>query len=154
MNPKDKAAINRLDLSLFPDTAVIYGALGMVEGDCKYGGFNYRVGGVLASVYVAALRRHVSKWFNGEWKDSKTHVPHLGSAIACLGILVDAIECGVLKDDRPPKVDLNKLLTRFQKRVKHLRQIFPNSPSRFTEEDLHETSKSNRRRSTSQIRLR
>ena len=132
-NPKDRAANHRLDLSLFPTTALAYGALAMTEGDSKYGGYNYRVGGVLASVYVAALFRHVSKWYNGELADPKTKVPHLASAIACLAVLVDAIEVGVLKDDRPPKVDMGKLLNEFEKIVEHLHEIFPDGPERFTE---------------------
>ena len=132
-NPKDRMATNRLDLSLFPDTAICYGALGMTEGDSKYGGFNYRVGGVLASVYYAAARRHLAKWFNGEWADKKTRVPHLGSAIACIAILIDAVECNVLRDDRPPKADLDKLLSDAEALVLHLHTSFPNGPARYTE---------------------
>jgi hypothetical protein len=132
-NPKDRIATNRLDLSLFPDTAVIYGALGMTEGDCKYGGYNYRVAGVLASVYYAAARRHLSKWFNGQDIDPKTKVPHLASALSCLAVLVDAIECNALKDDRPPRVDLDALLTKLEENVEHLHKTFPGGPERFVE---------------------
>ena len=132
-NPKDRLATNRLDLSLFPDTAVAYGALGMTEGDSKYGGYNYRVGGVLASVYYAASRRHLAKWFSGEWADRKTNVPHLASALACVAILIDAVECKVLRDDRPPKADLDRLLVMSEQLVKHLHEIFPGGPARFTE---------------------
>ena len=139
-NPKDRAATNRLDLSLFPATARAYGALGMVEGDCKYGGYNYRVGGVLASVYYAAAGRHLDKWFNGEECDFKSGVPHLASAIACIAVLVDAVECGVLKDDRPPSVDMADLLNRFEQKVKHLHAIFPDGPNRFTEATCHTDS--------------
>lgn len=132
-NPKDRAATSRLDLSLFPDTAIAYGALAMTEGDCKYGGYNYRVGGVLASVYYAACRRHLGKWFNGEWADPKTQVPHLANAIACLAVLIDAVVAGVLKDDRPPQADLAGLLAHFEREVKHLQTIFPDGPPRYTE---------------------
>jgi len=132
-NPKDRTATNRLDLSLFPATAEAYGALAMAEGDAKYGGYNYRISGVLASVYRAACKRHLDKWFNGEDEDPKTGVPHLANAIACLAVLVDAIEAGVLKDDRPPKVDVAGLLDRFEAKVKHLHALFPNGPDRFTE---------------------
>lgn len=132
-NPKDRLATSRLDLSLFPDTAVAYGALGMTEGDSKYGGYNYRVGGVLASVYVAATRRHLGKWFNGENYDAKTRVHHLASAISCIAILIDAIECGALRDDRPPSVSLTRLLTEAEGIVSHLHTIFPNGIPRYTE---------------------
>ena len=90
-NPKDRIATTRLDLSLFPMTAVVYGALAFVEGDLKYGGFNWRVAGVSVSTYVAALLRHVSKWYNGELEDNVTGVPHLASAIACLSVIIVVI---------------------------------------------------------------
>jgi len=132
-NPKDRAATTRLDLTLFPMTAVAYGALAMTEGDLKYGGYNFRVAGVLASVYVAALLRHVYKWYNGEWADPATRVPHLANALACLAVLIDAHEAGVLKDDRPPKADMDKLLASFQGIVGHLQKMFPDGPDRYTE---------------------
>lgn len=131
-NPKDRAATSRLDLTVFPDTAVAYGALALTEGDLKYGAYNFRVAGVLASIYVAALNRHVAKWFNGEDEDPKTGVPHLANAIACLGVLIDAIVAGKLKDDRPPKSDVAGLLASFEEKVKHLQELFPNPPGRYT----------------------
>lgn len=134
-NPKDRAATHRLDLSLFPDTAIAYGALAMTEGDCKYGGYNYREGGVHVSTYVAALDRHMAKYYNGEWEDPKTFVPHLASAMACLAVLIDGHEAGVLVDDRPPVagVRMESLLKRFEVLSEHLHKIFPDGPKRFTE---------------------
>ncbi len=137
-NPKDGAATSRLDLSLFPDTALAYGALALTEGDLKYGGYNWRIAGVKASVYVAALRRHLAKWWNGEEEDPKTGVPHLASVLACVAILVDAGEMGMLKDDRPPKAPVGYLLEEFEKKVKQLQGMFPNGPRRFTAFDTEE----------------
>lgn len=133
-NPKDRAATNRLDLTLFPDSAVAYGALAMSEGDFKYGGYNFRVVGVKSSVYVAACRRHLAKWFNGEEEDPQTGVPHLANAIACLAVLVDSLEHGNLNDDRPPTQDVAGLLKRFEEKVQHLRSTFEKdgSPARCT----------------------
>lgn len=135
-NPKDRAATHRLDMSLFPDTARAYGALAMTEGDCKYGGYNYRIGGVAASTYRAALDRHMMKYYNGEWADPKTGVPHLASALACVAVMIDAHECGVLIDDRPPRVNLARLLTDYEGRVRHLHETFPNGPPRYTQEQF------------------
>jgi hypothetical protein len=132
-NAKDRVATTRLDLSLFPDTAVAYGALGMTEGHLKYGAYNYRPGGVLVSIYIAAMRRHIAKYLNGEWADQKTRVPHLGSALACIAIMIDAHECGVLKDDRPPQVDMPRLFNESQEIVEHLVELFPEGPGRYTE---------------------
>lgn len=131
-NPKDRAATDRLDLSLFPDSAVAYGALAMVEGDSKYGGYNYRVSGVLASIYIAALRRHIAKWWNGEEIDPKTQVPHLANAIACLAVIIDAKEHGVLKDDRPPEQNMEEIFAKFEGISHHLHELFNTSPGRFT----------------------
>lgn len=132
-NPKDKVATTRLDLSLFPATAKAYGALAMTEGDLKYGGYNYRTAGVKASVYYAAANRHLDKWFNGEWADQKTEVPHLASALACIGVLIDAIECGKMNDDRPPRFDMSALFDTMEKKVANLQKLCPIGPSRHTE---------------------
>ena len=132
-NPKDRMATTRLDLSLFPATARAYGALAMTEGDCKYGGYNYRDAGVRASVYYAAANRHLDKWFNGDWVDSKTGVPHLASALACIGVLIDAIECDKINDDRPPMCDMTDLLERMEQKVARLQGLFPDGPDRHTE---------------------
>lgn len=133
-NPKDSAATDRLDLTLFPDTAVAYGALAFTEGDLKYGAYNWRVAGVAASVYVAALRRHVAKWYNGEDFDPDTGVPHLANAIACIAVLIDAGECGCLNDDRPPRhPSPASLFERMRQRVRDLQGKFINGPGRYTE---------------------
>lgn len=134
-NPKDAAATDRLDISVWPETASAYGALAMTEGDYKYGAYNYRVAGVQASVYISALRRHLAKWYNGEDVDSKTCVPHLANAIACLGVLIDAMEADALIDDRPPKIEIGKMFERMQEHVRALQKVFPpkNGPGRFTE---------------------
>lgn len=131
-NPKDAAATNRLDLSLFPATARAYGALAMVEGDQKYGGYNYRAAGVNASIYYAAAGRHLDKWYNGEECDPITNIPHLANAIACIAVLIDGIEMGNWTDDRPPRLDLNKLLSDFEKRVAKVKEVFPRRTERFT----------------------
>ena len=141
-NPKDTAAAGtRVDLSLFPHTAVVYGALAMTEGHLKYGAYNWRVAGVKASVYLAALRRHLAKWEAGEDCDQKTKVPHLANAMSCLAIAIDATECGMLIDDRPPRVpDIAELFDWAEDITKHLHTVFPpeNSPGRYTQEGIRE----------------
>ncbi|MCI0565182.1 MAG: DUF5664 domain-containing protein, partial [Nitrososphaera sp.] len=107
LNPKDNAASSRLDMSLFPDTAHVWGALAMTEGDLKYGGYNWRESAILASVYYAAVKRHLAKWYNGEEIDEITKIPHLASALACIAICIDASLRGHLTDDRPPRLDVS-----------------------------------------------
>lgn len=131
-NPKDAAATNRLDLSLFPATARAYGTLGLQEGDFKYGGFNYRVAGINASIYYSAINRHLDKWYNGEEFDPKTGVPHLANALAGLAVLIDGIEVGNWTDDRPPRADVAGLLDKFEQKVAALREKFPRRQARYT----------------------
>lgn len=130
-NPKDAVATNRLDLSLVPSSAVAYIALALTEGEAKYGGYNWRVAGVRASVYVAACKRHLAKWFDGEECDPVSKVPHLANALACLAVLVDSKEAGNLKDDRPPPAETGALLSWAEGVVKHLRALYPDGPGRY-----------------------
>ena len=67
---------------------------------------------------------------NGEEADPKTNVPHLASVLACISILVDAKEMGMLTDDRPPAADMERILQDFEQRTKHLQTIFPRQVAR------------------------
>lgn len=101
-NPKDTIGSTKLDMGLVPDTAVASMALAFTEGALKYGRYNWRIAGVRASIYHAAARRHLAKWWNGEQCDQSTGVPHLASVMACCAILLDAASMGKISDDRPP----------------------------------------------------
>lgn len=133
-NPKDRQAVSKVDLSLLPEIAIIWGNLAMCEGNYKYGAYNFRATGVKSSVYISALRRHLGKYLEGEWADRKTRVPHLGSIIACAAILADAHASGLLDDDRPLAVDMESIYDEAEQITKHLQQVFPNPPGRFTEQ--------------------
>lgn len=119
-NPKDIAASGRLPLNLVPDTLGIYAAMALAEGDSKYLGYNFRVAGVRVMVYVAALRRHLMKYVNGEWNDEKTGVPHLASVAACVAILIDGHVVGNIVDDRPPGVDLSDCIEEAERVIAHV----------------------------------
>lgn len=99
-NPKDLVGINKAPLHLFPTTARMYGCLAFLEGALKYGRTNYRVSGVKASIYYDALNRHMDSWFEGEDIDEESGLPHLAKAIACIAILIEAVEAKNLNDDR------------------------------------------------------
>ena len=99
-NPKDAIGSDKLPLHLWPETATATGCLGLLEGALKYGRSNWRETGVRASIYVDALRRHVAAWFEGEDDDPDSGMPHLGHALACLAIIIDAQAAGRLNDDR------------------------------------------------------
>lgn len=134
-NPKDRTATDRLDLSIVPDSAVAYLALAFTEGDFKYGGYNWRHAGVSANIYVAACRRHLAKWYNGEENDPATGIPHLASAMACIAVIVDSHIYGNLNDNRPPKAPIAELLAGFEKRVGELRKLIPSQAKRYVSKD-------------------
>lgn len=119
-NPKDAAATGRLPLHLVPDTLGIFAAIALAEGDSKYIAFNFRVAGIRASVYIAALRRHLMRYVNGEWADKKTGVPHLASVAACTSILIDGHVVGNIVDDRPPGVDLDDCIEEAERVIAHV----------------------------------
>lgn len=125
-NPKDAAGSSRLPLHLVPDTLNIFAAMAMAEGDSKYIGYNFRVAGVRVMVYVAALRRHLMRYVNGEWADKKTGVPHLGSVAACTAILIDGHVVGNIVDDRPPGVDLGDSIEEAERIIRHVYEMNKN----------------------------
>lgn len=123
-NPKDLIGASKLPLHLWPETATAYGCLGLLDGALKYGRGNFRAVGVRSSIYYDAARRHLNAWFEGQDNDLDSGLPHLSHALACLAILVDAIEANKLNDDRQyPGGYLNtvKKLTPHVERLKQLR---------------------------------
>lgn len=115
-NPKDRLGIKKVQLNLVPPASVIYQALAMEDGARKYGPFNWRDKKVIASIYVAAAQRHILAWLDGEENAADSGKPHLGHALACLGIIVDAKETGNLVDDRPTAGACSALIARFEKK--------------------------------------
>lgn len=132
-NPKDAIASNKAQLHLVPDSLNVYASLSFTEGAAKYGAYNWRVAGVRASVYKSAAERHLSKYWNGEWADPYTGVPHLASVIACCAIILDAGLCDKLTDDRPPKADISGLMDEVEDMVAHIRETFAyKNPHHYT----------------------
>lgn len=132
-NPKDAIGTDKLPLELVPDVIPAYAALGFLEGATKYGRFNWRAAGVRSSIYVAAARRHLSKWWNGEDADPTTQVPHLASVLACIGIILDADASGKLTDDRPPKQDMGRIIEELEKLVPKLKALHADkTPHQYT----------------------
>lgn len=134
-NPKDSAAVDRIDMSLIPETALIELALAMYEGSLKYGAYNWRVAGVRTSIYMGAQRRHYAKYQNGQGRDPVTGVHELASIMACCSILIDAEYMGNMVDDRPPMVDVPGLLEKMRERISALQKLHPEGKERYTELD-------------------
>jgi len=102
-NPKDKMGIKKVPLSTVPEPVIAEVGLALFEGARKYGRHNYRVSGILASVYYDALRRHIGAWWEGEDIDRDSQLSHVTKAISSLVVLRDAMMNDMWVDDRPPK---------------------------------------------------
>lgn len=123
-NPKDVIGSSKLPLHLVPAVITAYACLAFLEGALKYGVSNWRAAGVRSSIYFAATLRHLWKWWNGEEADPKTNVPHLASAIACIGIILDARVVKKLNDDRPPAVPMGDVMDQLGELVDKLKTLF------------------------------
>lgn len=110
VNPKDLIGVNKINFFLLPPVALAHASHAMMDGAAKYGPYNWRTKPVLASVYIAAADRHIKCWQEKEEKSKDSGVHHLGHAISCLAILLDAQASGNLKDDRHAGCNFSSIL--------------------------------------------
>jgi hypothetical protein len=102
-NPKDLIGVKKVPtLSVIPTAALVHMGRAMENGAEKYGPFNWRQHPVQSGIYVDACLRHLMAWMDGEEDADDSGVHHLGHAMACLGIVLDAQECDALIDQRVP----------------------------------------------------
>ena len=116
-NPKTRFGLTKPNIFLVPASSIIYQALAMGNGATKYGPYNWRGNQVSASVYIAAAYRHMMAWVDGEECADDSGFPHIGHALACLGIIADAIETGNLIDDRPKASNTSALITKWTRPI-------------------------------------
>lgn len=115
-NPKDLLGVAKPQIDLIPPASMIYQALAMGLGASKYGPFNWRSKKVKMSIYIAAAMRHLLSVLDGQDDDEESNAPHIGHALACLGILADAKETGNLIDDRPVKGVAAELIKKYTRK--------------------------------------
>jgi hypothetical protein len=134
-NPKDIVGSDKLPLHLVPDTMMVMASIAFLNGGLKYGRSNWRNAGVRASIYKDAAMRHIMAWFEGEEVDEEG-VPHLSSALACLGIIVDARAAGKLNDDRNFAGGYRRLATELTPHVARLKALHAGrDPKHYTIQD-------------------
>lgn len=102
-NPKDLQGMKKPPLHLVPPISTLWEAMAMGDGGIKYGPYNWRDKKVVATIYVAAAKRHLDLWLERETYAEDSGVHHLGHAKACCGILLDAEANECLIDDRPTR---------------------------------------------------
>lgn len=100
-NPKTQHGLKKAQHHLTPTTALEEMAGAFELGAKKYGAFNWREKTVSASTYVSAAKRHIDAWWERQEIDPESGRHHLGHALACLAILIDAQKFKNMVDDRP-----------------------------------------------------
>lgn len=116
LNPKDRYGLEKPSVHEIPPSALFHLGQAMKIGKTKYGLVNWRDKKVIGSIYFDAMQRHAWAWQDGEEIafDEKTGLQahHLAHVMACCCILLDAMECKQLVDDRGTKGPLPDLLRR------------------------------------------
>lgn len=117
-NPKDLLGAKKVSITKLPPVAIIHASHAMMDGARKYGAMNWRAKKVQAEIYIDATLRHIHSWNEREENASDSGVHHLGHAMACLAILLDAQETGNLIDDRPTSDGtFQKVLSRLNEQI-------------------------------------
>lgn len=106
MNLKDIIGGTRLPLQLIPAAAKAHIAHALSDGAEKYGPYNWRETQILLTEYLGAMQRHIDALLDGEDHSADTTaaghpVHHLAHVAAGCCIVLDALELGLLVDDRP-----------------------------------------------------
>jgi len=117
-NPKDLFGIEKVSITKLPPVAVLHAAHAMMNGASKYGPYNWRDKKVVAAIYIDAALRHLLSWFEGEEIAQDSGVHHLGHAMACAAILLDAQSTGNLLDDRPGRGHFTETLQQLNDTIK------------------------------------
>ena len=112
-NPKDLLGVLKPALHLVPPALKIWVARAMENGARKYGPYNWRDKKVKMTIYISAAMRHLEQLLDGEDLADDSQIHHAAHAAACCGIILDALECKCLIDDRPLKGCASKLIARF-----------------------------------------
>lgn len=117
-NPKDLVGAKKVSITKLPAVAVLHAAHAMMNGAEKFGSYNWRENKVQAEIYIDAALRHINLWNEREECATDSGVHHLGHAMACLAILLDAQETGNLVDNRPPSSEgFSKALSRLNEKI-------------------------------------
>lgn len=133
-NPKDPLGTKKWrQYCTVPLTIIWELGVAMLEGARKYGRHNYRVTGVRASVYVDAIKGHIDQYWEGEDIDPESGLHHLTKAMGSLAVLRDAQINNMCKDDRPPKIDINRIRKELQASVDDIFERYPECKKPFTE---------------------
>ena len=100
-DPKKEAVAKKEPMHLLPTVFLRRTATVLGLGAKKYGEYNWRISdGVDANTYIAAIRRHIAQYSDGEDVDKESGVSHLAHIAATCAVLLDAEQHGKLVDNR------------------------------------------------------
>lgn len=116
-NPKTAQGALKVPMDLVPPALAKGAAEAFANGAAKYGPYNWREKKISASVYYAAVLRHLQDWWDRIdaddcAPDSKVH--HVKHGAACLGMILDVMGSPQFNDNRPPRVNRDGNDTRRQ----------------------------------------
>lgn len=123
-NPKQKFGDKKPPLRLLPLSAQLEQNIAHLDGNLKYGPFNWRENPVEANTYINAALRHIQLYAAGENRTRDTGVHNLGAVMACCAILIDAARHGTLIDNRHYSEVECDMLEEFEKDVEYLKQRY------------------------------
>ena len=137
-NPKDAIGSTKPPIANVPLSVMSEVGMAMAEGQWKYGGYNWRVIGVRASVYWDATFRHMKAWWEGEDIDPDCQLNHVVKAISALTILRDAMIQDNWTDDRPPrsKQTAKAVSDQYKQMLERLKSLQPEPVSGYTQKGL------------------
>jgi hypothetical protein len=137
-NPKDAVGSTKPPVSNVPLSVISEVGMALAEGQYKYGGYNWRVIGVRASVYWNAAFRHIKAWWEGEDTDPDSQLSHITKAISALVVLRDAMIQENWNDDRPPRSKQTPTMVseQYKQMLERLKSLQPDPVEGYTQKGI------------------
>lgn len=137
-NPKDAIGSTKPPIANVPLSVLSEVGMALAEGQYKYGGYNWRVIGVRASVYWDATFRHIKAWWEGEDTDPDSKLSHITKAISALMVLRDAMIQDNWTDDRPPrsKQKPEEVAAMYKEMLERLKSLQPDPVPGYTQKGI------------------
>ena len=134
-NPKDAIGSTKPPIANVPLSVISEVGMALAEGQWKYGGYNWRVIGVRASVYWDATFRHLKAFWEGEDTDPDSQLSHVTKAISALVVLRDAMIQENWTDDRPPrsKQTSTQVNDQYKHMLERLKSLQPDPVKGYTQ---------------------
>jgi hypothetical protein len=137
-NPKDAIGSTKPPVANVPLSVISEVGMALAEGQYKYGGYNWRVIGVRASVYWDATFRHIKAWWEGEDTDPDSQLSHITKAISALVVLRDAMIQDNWNDDRPPRSKQTPAMVseQYKQMLERLKSLQPDPVEGYTQKGI------------------